>query len=101
MARPGTRRAFDIAAIVIETSDQWPSVSDVWWILFDTNRRFACGFPQDTEGAKAAIDRLLDLPGVDHRKVIDAQTSARNATSPIRERAAPAKPKDGEAHHID
>lgn len=53
------------------------------------------------EGAKAAIDRLLDLPGVDHRKVIDAQTSARNATFPIRERAAPAKPKDGEAHHID
>lgn len=101
MAGPGTRRAFDIAAIVIETSDQWPSVSDVWWILFDTNRRFACGFPQDAEGAKAAIDRLLDLPGVDHRKVIDAQTSARNATFPIRERAAPAEPKDGEAHHID
>ncbi|WP_230962828.1 hypothetical protein [Burkholderia cepacia] len=56
---------------MIETNDQWPSVSDVWWILFDTNRRFACGFPQDAEGAKAAIDRLLDLPGVDHRKVIE------------------------------
>ncbi|WP_176051282.1 hypothetical protein [Burkholderia sp. BCC1644] len=84
----------DLGAVLIETNDQGPFVSDVWWILFDTNQQFACGFPQDTEGAKAAIDLLLDLPGIDHRKVIDAQTSIQNATFPIWERAAHAEPKD-------
>ena len=84
----------DLGAIVIETNDQGPFASDVWWILFDTNKQFACAFPQDAEGAKAAVDRLLDLPGIDHRKVIDAQTSIQNATFPIWERAAgePASP---------
>ncbi|KVL40421.1 hypothetical protein [Burkholderia sp. MSMB1835] len=87
----GTTRGIalsDLGAILIETSDHGPFVSDVWWILFDTNKQFACGFPQDAEGAKAAVDRLLDLPGIDHRKVIDAQTSIQNATFPIWERAA-------------
>ncbi|HGO6077521.1 hypothetical protein KDX27_07065 [Burkholderia cenocepacia] len=84
----------DLGAIVIETNDQGPFASDVWWILFETNRQFACAFPQDAEGAKAAIDRLLDLPGIDHRKVIDAQTSIQNATFPIWARTAgePATP---------
>ncbi|WP_239068186.1 hypothetical protein [Burkholderia cenocepacia] len=51
-------------------------------------------FRRDAEGAKAAVDRLLDLPGIDHRKVIDAQTSIQNATFPIWARAAgePATP---------
>ncbi|RQU80024.1 hypothetical protein DF141_04245 [Burkholderia cenocepacia] len=93
----GTTRGIalsDLGAILIETNDQGPFVSDVWWILFDTNKQFACAFPQDAEGAKAAVDRLLDLPGIDHRKVIDAQTSIQNATFPIWERAArePATP---------
>ncbi|AZQ54728.1 hypothetical protein [Burkholderia cenocepacia] len=93
----GTTRGIalaDLGAILIETSDHGPFVSDVWWVLFDTNKQFACGFPQDAQGAKAAVDRLLDLPGIDHRKVIDAQTSIQNATFPIWERAAgePAAP---------
>ncbi|WP_254614955.1 hypothetical protein [Burkholderia pyrrocinia] len=91
----------DLGAILIETNDQEPFVSDVWWILFDTSKQFACGFPQDAEGAKAAVDRLLDLPAVDHRKVIDAQTSVQNATFPIWERAAQAAPKDGETQRTD
>lgn len=84
----------DLGAVVIETNDQGPFVSDVWWLLFDTRKQFACGFPQDAEGAKAAVDRLLDLPGIDHRKVVDAQTSIQNATFPIWERTAgdPATP---------
>ncbi|MEB2542395.1 hypothetical protein [Burkholderia cenocepacia] len=84
----------DLGAIVIETNDQGPFASDIWWILFDTNKQFACAFPQDAEGAKAAVDRLLDLPGIDHRKVIDAQTSIQNATFPIWARTAgePATP---------
>ncbi|KGB92209.1 MULTISPECIES: hypothetical protein [Burkholderia] len=92
----GTTRGIalsDLGAILIETSDHGPFVSDVWWILFDTNKQFACGFPQDAEGAKAAVDRLLDLPGIDHRKVIDAQTSIQNATFPIWERATGAPGK--------
>lgn len=91
----------DLGAVAIETNDQGPFVPDVWWILFDTNKQFACGFPQDAEGAKAAVDRLLDLPGIDHRKVIDAQTSIRNATFPIWERAVQAEPKDDEAQRTD
>ncbi|KVH10633.1 hypothetical protein WS84_14020 [Burkholderia anthina] len=89
----------DLGAILIETNDQGPFASDVWWVLFDTNRQFACAFPQDAEGAKAAVDRLLDLPGIDHRKVIDAQTSIQNATFPIWERPArePATPGDAGA----
>ncbi|MDR0244940.1 MAG: hypothetical protein LBJ65_25370 [Burkholderia sp.] len=95
----GTTRGIalsDLGAVLIETSDQGPFVSDVWWILFDTNQQFACGFPQDAEGAKAAVDRLLDLPGIDHRKVIDAQTSIQNATFPIWARAGgePATPDE-------
>ncbi|WP_175778546.1 hypothetical protein [Burkholderia cenocepacia] len=93
----GARRGIalsDLGAIMIETNDQGPFASDIWWILFDTNKQFACAFPQDAEGAKAAVDRLLDLPGIDHRKVIDAQTSIQNATFPIWARAAgePATP---------
>ncbi|WP_410199093.1 hypothetical protein [Burkholderia cenocepacia] len=87
----------DLGAIVIETNDQGPFASDVWWILFETNQQFACAFPQDAEGAKAAIDRLLDLPGIDHRKVIDAQTSIQNATFPIWERRASEPAAPGEA----
>ncbi|MBR8388959.1 MULTISPECIES: hypothetical protein [Burkholderia] len=87
----------DLGAIVIETNDQGPFASDVWWILFETNRQFACAFPQDAEGAKAAIDRLLDLPGIDHRKVVDAQTSIQNATFPIWERMASEPAAPGEA----
>ncbi|WP_175883899.1 hypothetical protein [Burkholderia sp. BCC0044] len=93
----GTTRGIalaDLGAILIETSDHGPFVSDVWWVLFDTNKQFACSFPQDAPGAKAAVDRLLDLPGIDHRKVIDAQTSIQNAMFPIWERATrePAAP---------
>ncbi|MBZ5789377.1 hypothetical protein K8353_04580 [Burkholderia contaminans] len=91
----------DLGAIVIETNDQGPYESDVWWILFDTNRRFACGFPQDAEGAKAAVDRLLGLPGIDHGKVIAAQTSVDNAMFPIWQRSAQTEPKDGEAQRTD
>ncbi|WP_175932864.1 MULTISPECIES: hypothetical protein [unclassified Burkholderia] len=87
----------DLGAIVIETNDEGPFVSDIWWILFDTNQRFACAFPQDAEGAKAAVDRLLDLPGIDHRKVIDAQTSIQNATFPIWARATSESSAPGEA----
>ncbi|NTZ81988.1 hypothetical protein FCJ61_02875 [Burkholderia metallica] len=96
----GTTRGIalsDLGAILIETSDHGPFVSDVWWVLFDTNKQFACGFPQDAHGAKAAVDRLLDLPGIDHRKVIDAQTSVENATFPIWERAAGKPAAAGEA----
>ncbi|WP_175954358.1 hypothetical protein [Burkholderia sp. BCC0405] len=91
----------DLGAVAIETNDQGPYESDVWWILFDTNKQFACGFPQDAEGAKAAVDRLLDLPGIDHRKVIDAQTSVQNAMFPIWQRAARAEPKDGVVQRTD
>ncbi|WP_175965667.1 hypothetical protein [Burkholderia sp. BCC0322] len=91
----------DLGAVAIETTDQGPYESDVWWILFDTNKQFACGFPQDAEGAKAAVDRLLDLPGIDHRKVIDAQTSVQNAMFPIWQRAARAEPKDDVAQRTD
>ncbi|VWC38073.1 hypothetical protein BLA13014_06678 [Burkholderia aenigmatica] len=91
----------DLGAVVIETNDQGPYESDVWWILFDTNKQFACGFPQNADGVKAAVDRLLDLPGIDHRKVIDAQTSVQNAMFPIWQRAAQAEPKDGEAQRTD
>ncbi|WP_027782275.1 MULTISPECIES: hypothetical protein [Burkholderia] len=96
----GTTRGIalsDLGAILIETSDHGPFVSDVWWVLFDTNKQFACGFPQDAHGAKAAVDRLLDLPGIDHRKVIDAQTSIQHATFPIWERAASRPAAQGEA----
>ncbi|MBN3827454.1 hypothetical protein G3O00_28065 [Burkholderia sp. Ac-20384] len=93
----------DLGAVVIETNDQGPYGSSVWWILFDTNKQFACGFPQGADGAKAAVDRLLDLPGIDHRTVIDAQTSVRNAMFPIWQRAAQAQvePKDDEAQRAD
>ncbi|WP_423395183.1 hypothetical protein [Burkholderia sp. LMG 21824] len=91
----------DLGAVAIETNDLGPYESDVWWILFDMNKQFACGFPQDAEGAKAAVDRLLDLPGIDHRKVIDAQTSVQNAVFPIWQRAARAEPEDGVAQRTD
>ncbi|WP_256990131.1 MULTISPECIES: hypothetical protein [unclassified Burkholderia] len=36
------------------------------------------------------------MPGIDHRKVIDAQASDKNAMFPIWRRAARAEPKDSE-----
>ncbi|WP_254597919.1 hypothetical protein [Burkholderia lata] len=47
------------------------------------------------------MERLLATPGINPRTVIDAQTSIRNATLPIRARAAQAEPKDGEAQRVD
>lgn len=40
-------------------------------------------------------------PGIDHRKLIDAQTSVKNAMFPIWQRVEQAEPKDGEAQRAD
>ncbi|KUZ69368.1 hypothetical protein WI38_16255 [Burkholderia ubonensis] len=56
------------------------------WRLYDGNKRLARLFPQDADGLKPVVDRLLELPSLHHDKVIDAQPSADNDIFPIPER---------------
>jgi hypothetical protein len=68
---------------MIETNDSGPFGADIWWLLFGADDRLACAFPQGAAGEKAAVDRLLGLPGFDHEAMIMAMGSTGNAVFPV------------------
>jgi hypothetical protein len=73
----------DLSGVMIETNDSGPFGADVWWLLFGADDRLACAFPQGAMGEKAAVDRLLGLPGFDHEAMIMAMGSTGNAVFPV------------------
>ena len=76
----------NLGGIIIETNDQGPWNSDVWWLLFDENKQLACAFPQGAEGEKEAVELLSSLPSFDHEAMIKAMGSTDNAVFPVWEK---------------
>jgi hypothetical protein len=64
-----------LRAVLIETTDQGPSVEDVWWILIDGEGH--CIIPQE-EGGEHLLEMLQELPGFDNDAVIAAMSSVEN-----------------------
>jgi hypothetical protein len=73
----------DLGGVMIETNDSGPFGADVWWLLFGADDRLACAFPQGAVGEKAAVHRLVGLPGFDHEAMIMAMGSTGNAVFPV------------------
>ena len=73
----------DLAGVAIETNDSGPWGADVWWMIFDSDGKMACAFPQGASGEKIALEKLMALPGFDHQRMIEAMGSTSNAVFPV------------------
>lgn len=62
-----------IDEIIIITNDRGPYGEDIFWMLAggDEGLVFGQGWP----GADALVEKLMELPGFDHKKMIDAMGS--------------------------
>lgn len=82
----GERRSLalsELTGVAIETKDTGPFQADLWWLLFGSDQRVALLFPQDAEGQKEVVDRLMALPGFDFNAMIEAMGSTDNAVFPL------------------
>lgn len=78
---PTSRQAVrwnDLAAVLIETTDQGPFKNDVFWVLVGAKSR--CVVPQEAAGSQELLARLQDLPGFDNAAVVEAMGTAENKT---------------------
>lgn len=66
----------DLQAVFLQTTDEGPFVSDVWWILVDSDGQ--CLIPQEATGETEMFYRLQTLPGFDNDAVIAAMGSVEN-----------------------
>jgi hypothetical protein len=66
----------NLQAVLIETTDQGPFVSDLFWVLIGDVS--ACIIPQDAEGSEELLKRLQMLPGFNNQAVIEAMGSTQN-----------------------
>ena len=66
----------DLQGVLIETNDQGPIGTDVYWIL--AGKRSGCVIPQGATGEDALLGRLQALPGFDNQALIDAMRSTEN-----------------------
>ena len=73
----------NLSGVIIETNDSGPWGPDVWWLLFGSDDRVSCAFPQGSTGEEAIIDYLSALPAFDHGEMIKAMTSTGNAVFPV------------------
>lgn len=62
-----------IEQIVIKTTDRGPREDDVIWIFFGGDEGVIVG--SEANGMSSLVDRLVQLPGFDHREMIDAMSS--------------------------
>lgn len=56
-------RMADLSAVYVETNDNGPWGTDVWWLLNDSAGHTKVAFPQLATGEEAALERLRLLPG--------------------------------------
>jgi len=66
----------DLQEVLIETNDQGPLFSDVFFIL--AGRKGGCVIPQGATGDKELLTRLQALPGFDNEAVFAAMCSTEN-----------------------
>ncbi len=68
----------DLRSVAIETTDAGPFSDDVFFVLVGVAG--VCRVPQGVPGADDLLARLQQLPGFANEGVIDAMSSAGNAT---------------------
>lgn len=66
-----------LRAVLIETTDQGPWATDVFWILIGSTG--GCVVPQGATGEAELLRRLQALSGFDNEAVIAAMASTENA----------------------
>lgn len=76
----------DLERVAIETNDSGPWGADVLWLLFRSDGKPGCVFPQGATGEGAAVEKLMALPGFDERQMIKAMGSTSNALFIVWER---------------
>lgn len=75
--------ATDLSGVAVETNDTGPWGADVWWLLFGSQDKLICSFPQGATGEQPMINRLMTLPGFDHDAMVRAMSSTGNANFPV------------------
>ncbi|MBI1339990.1 hypothetical protein GC169_07245 [bacterium] len=73
----------DLSGVIIETNDSGPWGADVWWVLAGPDGQPAMTFPKGASGEDAMLDYLMELPGFDYEKMIEAMGSTDNASFPV------------------
>jgi hypothetical protein len=68
----------DLLGVDIVTTDQGPTVEDVFFVLHGKDDR-GCAVPQDVAVKLKLLERLQSLPDFDNGKVIEAMGCAENA----------------------
>src|SRR5258708_33017843 len=63
----------DLQGVLIETNDQGPFGTDVFWIL--VGKHGGCVIPQGANGEDALLTQLQALEGFDNAALIDAMSS--------------------------
>jgi len=68
-----------LEAVVIETTDDGPMFSDVFWLLLSKDRLSSCVIPLGATGESDFFDEMQRrLPGFDNEMVIAAMSSVDN-----------------------
>src|SRR5919108_1660513 len=67
----------DLQEVGVMTTDEGPWAEDVFFVLVGPGCSGVL-VPQGAEGSKALVDRLLQLPGFDERRLIEAMGSTSN-----------------------
>ncbi len=78
----------DLDAVLIETNEQGPFVSDVFWLLLSKNMKSGCVFPQGATGNESLLEEMQRrLPGFDNEMFIAAMASVENQKFLVWERS--------------
>jgi len=73
----------ELSGVAIETNETGPIGIDCWWLLFGRDDKLVVAFPQGADGDKAAVDRLVMLPGFDFEAMIAAMGSVKSDVFPV------------------
>ena len=69
-----------LSSVVVMTTDDGPFADDVFWLLIGEGEGSGCAVPSQADGASALVHRLGELPGFDHRAMIEAMGCCTSAT---------------------
>jgi hypothetical protein len=67
----------ELQEVNIVTTDEGPTVDDVFWVLSGNGK--GCAVPSESVGMKELLNRLQMLPGFNNTAVIQAMRSTQNA----------------------
>jgi hypothetical protein len=73
----------ELTGVAIETNDEGPFAPDVWWMLFGADDRVSLVWPLGARGDELTLDSLMQLPGIDLEKMIEATASTERGFFPL------------------